>query len=240
MKDNEALMIVGVLAAAYPNVVGKMSAMQAAAWADVYAAGIIDLDHGQCRAAVDRLIKSSQWLSIAEIRAAVISVTRGQRRTGAEAWQDVVSTIGLPPSSEMPHVFHGKRGNDEPAFVDPITVRCVRGLGWREIRLSENQPADRARFIEAYDEMAGQGRIEAQVSAGAAAPALPSRSGSTTALGAARPQPYLMEPEPKLQLAGPREPVPPPPELDEQIAPADAKLAPVEGSPPRRAKKGGR
>ena len=41
-------------------------------------------------------------------------------------------------------------------FTDPVTAQCVASLRWRELCDSENQAADRARFVELYDKLAAQ------------------------------------------------------------------------------------
>ena len=165
MKRSEAQQVVMVLRMAFADGRQPMSPAEIKAWSDVYAAGIEDLDFEECKAAVDRLVKTANFMPrVAEIRAAVLDVTRGQSRSGAEAWGDVkraVSRYGI---------------YRHPEFDDPIVGRVVSGLGWRELCNSENETADRARFVDAYNELTKQGRVEAQVSKGAAAPALPART----------------------------------------------------------------
>jgi hypothetical protein len=42
----------------------------------------------------------------------------------------------------------------EPQFANPVTAQVVRCLGgWRSIMASDLQAAERARFIDAYDEL---------------------------------------------------------------------------------------
>jgi hypothetical protein len=63
----------------------------------------------------------------------------------------------------------------QPSFCDPVVARAVQSLGWEEICNSENQAADRARFIELYDRLSRAQRREAQVHGGAQLPALAPR-----------------------------------------------------------------
>ena len=174
MNRSEVLQVVAVLSGAFPNVVQRMSAQQGKAWAEVYATGLIDLDFESCKSAVERLIKSSQWLSVAAIREAVVTHEQGQQRSGAEAWGDVMRAVS------------GCGRYREPRFTDPIVGHIVRSLGWVEICDSENTVSDRARFVEAYNTMAAQGRVQAVVSEGARAPALPSRSALALVEGVAK------------------------------------------------------
>lgn len=169
----EAEEIVTVLASAYPLVVGRFSETQARAWLTTYSTAIVDLDYETTKKAAARLIKTSPWVSIAELRAAVVDVVHGQARTGAEAWGDVLAKIGRYGMNRPPLVDDGER---KPwRFDDELINLLADASTWREWCLSENQAADRARFIDAYDRMAKQGRLETQASDGAARLALPSR-----------------------------------------------------------------
>lgn len=174
MTPKDAHSIVMVIAANWRSDLRGMEPEEIRAWSAMWRAGLADLDFEEARAAVDRIIKTETFLpKVATVRNAIITVTRGQARTGAEAWNDVqkaVSKYGIYRT---------------PKFDDPIVSRVVDALSWRELCNSENAVADRARFIDAYDKMLAQGRIEAQVSRGGAAPALPSR-GAPSLVGGAR------------------------------------------------------
>lgn len=176
MTRDEGQQVVRVLAAAFRSDLRGMTASEVVTWSDVYAAGLADLDFEEVRAGVERLVKSAKFLPrVAEIREAVLTVTRGQLKGGAEAWREVISVIGLPPSAEVAGVLVGRRGQ-RPTFSDPITARLMSPGAWIELCASDNAASERARFVDAYDVLARQGRIEAQVSPGAAAPALPARA----------------------------------------------------------------
>jgi len=43
-------------------------------------------------------------------------------------------------------------------FRDPLVLEAVRALGWVQLCDSENQVADRARFVELYDALAAKSR----------------------------------------------------------------------------------
>ncbi len=43
-------------------------------------------------------------------------------------------------------------------FPDPTTMRCVELMQWSKLCSSENEVADRARFVELYDKLAVQDR----------------------------------------------------------------------------------
>lgn len=106
-----------------------------------------DLDGTAVAAAMDSLFATSKFPpTIAEIREMAAGFSHGQIRDGGEAWGDVGRAIR-------------KIGRyRDPEFDDEITARCVRALGWVNLCDSENSVADRARFIELYDQLAAKKR----------------------------------------------------------------------------------
>lgn len=161
MTRSEVAKLVGVLMAAFPS--SKVTAQTS----QVYEEFLQDLDYTAANAAVRRLIGTARFMpSIGEIREAVVEVGNGQRRPGGDAWGDVLAAV---------RKFGVYR---TPSFDDPVVARVVQSLGWEVICNSENQAADRARFIETYDKLAGAQRREAQVSAGAKMPELAPRGQS--------------------------------------------------------------
>lgn len=143
MTASEAAKLVAVLLAAFPN--ARTTPQTSAAYEDM----LSDLDYRAANAAVRRLVASCKFLpTIAEIRSACAELEHGTRRAGGEAWGDVLQAVSR---------FGYYR---TPAFDDPVTARCVAALGWQNICLSENQAADRARFIEMYDQVSTTRRRE--------------------------------------------------------------------------------
>jgi hypothetical protein len=51
----------------------------------------------------------------------------------------------------------------KPVFSHPIIEQAVKALGWRNLRMSENPTADRARFIEAFEQLAGRAEKESML-----------------------------------------------------------------------------
>ena len=91
---------------------------------------------------------------MAEIREACITAVEGDRRTGLEAWGDVLRAIGRQGAYRVPGV--------DFLWRDPIVARCVSALSWPELCGSEMVASERARFIEAYDRMAAADRTAQQ------------------------------------------------------------------------------
>jgi hypothetical protein len=124
-----------------------------------------DLTYPRASAALATLLQSSPYLpAVADIRRLVLELERGPVRTGADAWGDVHRAMSRFGSHRTPGLdFH---------FDDPDVAALVRSFGWRELCASDNAVADRARFIDAYEQSAAQRRREAQAPAlGAAAEA---------------------------------------------------------------------
>lgn len=135
--------LVAVLLAGFPQ------ARVTDATSALYERMLLDLDVLAAHAAVERLLATEKWLPpIAAIREATLAIALGERRPGGEAWGDVlreIRRVGV---------------NRAPAFEDDLVEKAVHALGWRELCLSESPVADRARFIELYDQLAVTARRE--------------------------------------------------------------------------------
>lgn len=143
MTKPEVAKLVAVMMAAFP------SAKVTADTSMVYERMLGDLDYPAANAAVEKLLATSRWMpTVSEIREAVLSLTEGEPKPGGEAWGEVIAAVGR----------YGSRRYDVgtflPPFTDPVTAQAVRALGWVALCDSENQIADRARFIELYDKLA--------------------------------------------------------------------------------------
>lgn len=153
MNRNEAAKIVAVIVAACPSQAGRLDASRATSMVDTYATLLEDLSYEQCNAAVRVLLQTRTWMpSVAEIRSAAIELQRGPVAPGGSAWGAVKRAIHEQGSYRRPGV--------DFVFHDPVTARCVSALGWQDLCLSDNEIADRARFIELYDRLAIQEQRE--------------------------------------------------------------------------------
>lgn len=175
MTDIEAAEVVKLLFALYPTQRRSMSAKDAEMFTSVCMDAFADLEAGAARAAITRLAMTAKWLpTIAEIREAVGIVHHGDRRDGISAWGDVLE-------------LHGFRNREALADFDPLVIEVCQRFGWIEWRTlwragqdieqwhvvhGENESADRARFVEAYDKAAMKQRKDAQVSPGGKNPNL--------------------------------------------------------------------
>lgn len=156
MEKADAAELVALLSMAFPRPPMQEGTMQ------VYESMMLDLPRETAQAAVQRLITSSRFLpTIAEIRAAAVEVVRGPKRAGAEAWGDVTMAIRRVGRYRPP-----------PDFDDPLVSECVTNMGWLSLCDSTNETADRARFIELYDQIAARDRVDRQVSGLLSAPSV--------------------------------------------------------------------
>ncbi|HEU4727652.1 MAG TPA: replicative helicase loader/inhibitor [Kofleriaceae bacterium] len=145
MNTLECKKLVAVLIAAFPA--SKFTPETVG----VYERMLADLDYAAAQAAVERLIATARFLpTVAEIRDAALTMHAGETRPGGDAWGDVLRAIGRYGYARTPGM--------DFQFADPVIAECVRAMNWRELCVSENQQADRARFIELYDKLAAQGR----------------------------------------------------------------------------------
>lgn len=162
MNRSDAAKLVAVLVSAYPQQSARLDAQRLDAMVSSFAALLGDLTYEQANGALTVLVQTRAWMpSVADLRAAVLELARGPVKTGAEAWGSVLRAIGREGYDRVP-------GRDF-VFADPVTAQVVAALGWASLCNSENPTADRARFIEAYDQIAANARRAAQAPALAAA-----------------------------------------------------------------------
>jgi hypothetical protein len=166
MIEDECIEVLKLIGAAYPTQRQRMSNDDVRAMAAVYTAGLLDLDHERVRAAVNRLVKASRFMpTIAEIREAAVDAAHGARAPGGEAWGRCLGLIRRYGSHRWPGI--------DFELTDPVLLATIRALGWLDLCASDNPHADRARFIELYDQLALRERKEAAIAPGATSKALP-------------------------------------------------------------------
>lgn len=88
--------------------------------------------------------------SVGEIRGAVAEL-RGMASnvpSPFRAWQEVLGQ------------FRETGSYGTPKFSHPLIDQAVRQMGWRELCMSENQIADRARFLQCYEQLVGRATRE--------------------------------------------------------------------------------
>lgn len=132
--------IINVLMTAFPNFKPSVQTPE------IYYRLLQDISSDELKAAVLHCVSEPGRAfapSIGEIRGAVGDLRKHVANvpTSYEAWQEVLRQI-----SDV-----GSYGS--PQFSNPLIDSTVRALGWRNLCLSENQTADRARFVQCYEQL---------------------------------------------------------------------------------------
>lgn len=176
MKPSDAAKIVAMLITAYPDSWRFLTPDQQDYSRKLYREFLADLEYSTADAAVRRLIGSAKRMpSVAEIRAVCMELTDGRLDRGGEGWGAILRLIGRYGIYRRPRSAHDDEdASDVFDVADPILARVISSMGWRELCLSENQPADRARVIELYEQLALQFTQDRAVAA--IAPPIPRRS----------------------------------------------------------------
>lgn len=172
MKASDAAKIVAMLITAWPDSWRFLDEKQQAYQRQLYREFLADLDYAVADAAVRRLIGSNKKMpAVAEIRAVCMDLTQGRADRGGEAWGKILKLIGRYGMNRTPMLRPPPNATvaiDREAtfFVDdPVLFRVIDAMGWRELCLSENQAADRARVIELYEQLALQATQDRNVAA---------------------------------------------------------------------------
>lgn len=161
MTGNEFTELFNLVLAGWPAQRQRLTNADIEAMTWMYGQGLKDLDHALVKRALTRIARTSRFIpTIAEIREAAGIITHGNLRTGVEAWGPVHRAIGTYGSHRTPGV--------DFRFEDPITTRVVSALGWLDLCASEHDamPHFRARFIDAYEQIAKDERVNQQASTG--------------------------------------------------------------------------
>ena len=94
--------------------------------------------------------------TIAELRQPALALAQPARELAMEAWGTVTDTF-----SRGEYYFYESGVARGPTWDNPITARIVQCMGgYFELCKSENLTADRARFIEAYEQLAQREHAE--------------------------------------------------------------------------------
>lgn len=118
---------------------------------DAYAQALEGMSLDVAQAAIIRVTRTSKWCpSVAELCAACVSNARGDRRSGEEAYTELMVAVRR----------FGRVYGDSPVpeFADPIVARCIGVWGsWNDLCNSpDNDPSGRMRFVELYNKLTAQ------------------------------------------------------------------------------------
>src|SRR5579859_6961827 len=149
-SEEEIVSVIGRLVAAYP------SANVTDATVAVYVEELMDIDAELLAGAAKKCRATSKWFpTIAELRESAVSIAAPLVRSGADAWGDVLRAITAHGYLHAP--------GDGWDFEDRLVGRIVKGMGWRDLCLSEEGMVDRAHFIKAYEQDRERAYVDAQL-----------------------------------------------------------------------------
>lgn len=143
MTEAQAELLARTLFAYYPN--ARVDEWNVTAYSEAFA----DMDETVVRAAITRVARTQKFLpTVAEICQACLANARGQRRSGEEAYAELMAAVRK----------HGRCYGDTkpPEFKDPIMTRCIGVWGtWNGLCNSPDDDASgRMRCIQLYNSLA--------------------------------------------------------------------------------------
>ena len=147
LTDNETLMILGTLRAAYPMFYRKMSRNELDRIVALWASMFQDDSPETVTLAVKKLIATHSDFppDIAAVRRAMVDVSAVAMPSAGEAWGEV--------SLAIRHYGH-IREREALETMSAATRKAVKYIGWQAICLDENETATRAHFLKIYQSVA--------------------------------------------------------------------------------------
>ena len=134
MNPKEAIKVISVLTAAYPNMNISQETIE------IYIRFLADISFDVGQAVALKIISQSEFFpSVAKFRENVLKILPNEIPGMEAAWAEVTDN------------FHSTGSWGTPVFSNPIIDKAVQALGWRELCLSENTMADRAHFFKIYE-----------------------------------------------------------------------------------------
>jgi len=138
MKKSETIQILGVIAAAYPNM-KEINETQIKVWHE----SLKDLEAKTVQLATQQYILEGTYPpSIAEIRQRATAITQPEIPTATEAYEEVQRAI---------RNYGYSREAEALETLSPIARKTARAMGWREICHSEKPDVIRGQFLKMYE-----------------------------------------------------------------------------------------
>lgn len=138
--ETEVAQIVALISAAYPNFNPTEHTVE------VYFQTLKDLPGEELKiAALSAIAEAGRKFapSVGELRGAIGEIRKAINNlpSSYEAWEEVLTQMRRVGSYR------------EPEFSHPLVRRAVDVFGWKRLCLSEDATSDRARFIQAYEQL---------------------------------------------------------------------------------------
>ncbi|MGD6877851.1 replicative helicase loader/inhibitor [Bacillus infantis] len=116
-----------------------------------------DIPYEVAEAALRKWVVNNKWSpSIADIREMTSEVTQGEIPDWGDAWDEVCRAIRNYGSYGVQQAMESFR---------PLTYEAVKRMGFRNLCMSENVPADRANFRIIYEQVAERKKKEKNIPA---------------------------------------------------------------------------
>lgn len=132
--ESEIAKLVGLMAAAFPNVQASDQTIK------VYVTMLKDIPLDLLTVSVQQCMAESEFLpTVAKVREKALKLSAPVAPEPLEAWGVVQKEIQRVGSYRS------------PKFDDPIIDKAVDCIGWQTLCLSENPVADRAHFSKVYE-----------------------------------------------------------------------------------------
>ena len=149
-----------MLTRAYPDHAGKhLAGAEAVETMRLYQRILGDVPDTALEAAcIDHIASSQWWPKAAELRERCVSLLLNEKGllTAPEAWGMVQRRLRVPDHTIIAGVEYVRRPCDE------LTERAIEAVGgWSYLRRSEDIVPDRARFLQAYTDIAARERRRA-------------------------------------------------------------------------------
>lgn len=163
MNDMDIKLVMTRLFATFPGATVEPSTLPSGkpapggGTAGAYTRLLKDLDAEAALAAIDRVAATHRFPTvlpaIAEIREAALALTEGEVKPGLVAWREACQ-------------LHGRFSTYNPPtaadVADPLVFEAIQAIGWRSLCMArEDDPAPRARFVDAFDQLARNRRRDA-------------------------------------------------------------------------------
>ncbi len=146
LKDSYA--VLGILKTSYPRFYAGLSDKEIDDTAALWGEMMSDTDIATVTTALKRLIATCKFPpTIAEVRESISAVTYEALPDAGAAWGEVNRAISN---------YGYYRESEALASMGEITREAVRGMGWKQLCMSEikNEMADRAHFLRIYEAIA--------------------------------------------------------------------------------------
>jgi len=107
-------------------------------------------------AAIQHVATSRFFPTIAELRETVLTLSAPPTPPAMAAWGELREALADSRYYRYQDGYH-----ESPKFANPVLQQVVDAMGFGVLQLSEDQVADRARFIQAYETFARRAREDA-------------------------------------------------------------------------------